>query len=308
VSLNSGHSSNALDEHGDARLREAQPSLGSPPPASIANTANGAALDVSQNPVAPPAWEPPPEVPAPLPPRAALISSEVPVRADESSTRAADRHDALDDLFEQPLTANIGSKTLPLHAQSPLHVQTPPRAEPLAQAATVEAPALRPPAKPPRPSAPPPAPSEPEAPLATVAAPEPLEPPIHTRQTAIHPPFTPEPEADSEPETPNPVFAPPVLDAPVLAPPVLAPPVLAPPVLEKQASPLAAMLPDADAANATSPSSGSQRQAFRACIELSQEAGTYLLRMLPSGEAAPFGTYEAMVVLVDPNSDFFNAT
>lgn len=49
-----------------------------------------------------------------------------------------------------------------------------------------------------------------------------------------------------------------------------------------------------------------RRQAFRACIELSQEEGTYLLRMLPSGEAAPFGTYEAMVVLMDPDSDFFN--
>ena len=51
-----------------------------------------------------------------------------------------------------------------------------------------------------------------------------------------------------------------------------------------------------------------QRQAFRAYIELSQESGTYLLRMLPSGETPPYGTYEAMVVLVEPESDFFNVT
>ena len=181
-------------------------------------------------------------------------------------------------------------------------------------------PALRPPAKPSvHPSAQPPpapAPSEPEAPPATVAAPRPFEAPIHTRQTAIHPAITPEdyPAQDAEPATPSPVLAPPILQtsakaAPVLAAPVLAPPVLAPPVVNPAQSPLAAMLPDAAPLDATpSPTGAAQRQAFRACIELSQEPGTYLLRMLPSGEAAPFGTYEAMVVLTDPDSDFFNAT
>jgi len=52
-------------------------------------------------------------------------------------------------------------------------------------------------------------------------------------------------------------------------------------------------------------SSASARQAVRASIEQSQEEGVYILRLLKNGEAAVFGTSEALVVLVDPEDGLF---
>jgi hypothetical protein len=50
---------------------------------------------------------------------------------------------------------------------------------------------------------------------------------------------------------------------------------------------------------------GSARQAARASIEQSQEEGVYILRLLKNGEAAAFGTFEALVVLVDSDAELF---
>jgi hypothetical protein len=56
---------------------------------------------------------------------------------------------------------------------------------------------------------------------------------------------------------------------------------------------------------AAAPQSASARQAARASIEQSQEEGVYILRLLKNGEAAAFGTFEALVVLVDPGAELF---
>ncbi|HWA77389.1 MAG TPA: hypothetical protein VG937_33870 [Polyangiaceae bacterium] len=56
----------------------------------------------------------------------------------------------------------------------------------------------------------------------------------------------------------------------------------------------------------SAPPKDSSRQAARASIEQSQEAGVYILRLLKNGEAAPFGTFEAMVVLTEPNAELFS--
>lgn len=56
---------------------------------------------------------------------------------------------------------------------------------------------------------------------------------------------------------------------------------------------------------AAAPGSASARQAARASIEQSQEEGVYILRLLKNGEAAAFGTFEALVVLVDPGAELF---
>jgi hypothetical protein len=49
------------------------------------------------------------------------------------------------------------------------------------------------------------------------------------------------------------------------------------------------------------------RIAARASIEASQEEGVYIVRLLKSEEGAPEGAHEALVVLVDPNSDLFDS-
>jgi hypothetical protein len=48
------------------------------------------------------------------------------------------------------------------------------------------------------------------------------------------------------------------------------------------------------------------RTAARASIEASQEEGVYIVRLLRSDEPATYGAHEALVVLVDPNSDLFD--
>jgi hypothetical protein len=50
------------------------------------------------------------------------------------------------------------------------------------------------------------------------------------------------------------------------------------------------------------------RTAARASIEASQEEGVYIVRLLKSEEGAPEGAHEALVVLVDPNSDLFDVS
>jgi hypothetical protein len=53
------------------------------------------------------------------------------------------------------------------------------------------------------------------------------------------------------------------------------------------------------------PPPASARQAMRASLEQSQEEGVYILRLLKNGDAAAFGTSEALVVLVDPEDTLF---
>lgn len=63
---------------------------------------------------------------------------------------------------------------------------------------------------------------------------------------------------------------------------------------------------DAPAERPSSPPQASSRQAVRATIEQSQEEGVYILRLLKNGESAASGTFEALVVLVDPNAELFS--
>jgi hypothetical protein len=63
---------------------------------------------------------------------------------------------------------------------------------------------------------------------------------------------------------------------------------------------------DAAEERPSAPPKNSSRQAARASIEQSQDPGVYILRLLKNGEAAPFGTFEAMVVLTEPNAELFS--
>jgi hypothetical protein len=63
---------------------------------------------------------------------------------------------------------------------------------------------------------------------------------------------------------------------------------------------------DAAEERPSAPPKDSSRQAARASIEQSQDPGVYILRLLKNGEAAPFGTFEAMVVLTEPNAELFS--
>jgi hypothetical protein len=47
------------------------------------------------------------------------------------------------------------------------------------------------------------------------------------------------------------------------------------------------------------------RQAVRASIQPTTEEGVYRLQLLQHREEAEDGTYEAMVVLIDPTADLF---
>jgi hypothetical protein len=61
-------------------------------------------------------------------------------------------------------------------------------------------------------------------------------------------------------------------------------------------------------AEASAPNAATQasaRSAVRASIEQSQEEGVYILRLLKNDEVAPFGTSEALVVLVHPADELF---
>jgi hypothetical protein len=128
---------------------------------------------------------------------------------------------------------------------------------------------------------------------------------------AYQSPAAPAVARNSEPEPEEPVTPVPAPEATVRYPasksdPVYEPVPPEPAFVEEPVPVLEASVDSASTEQAPSTvQQSSSRQAARASVEQSQEEGVYILRLLKDGEVAAYGTYEAMVVLVDPDADLF---